>query len=131
MAADKAVWVGEILYVLIILVTKTSILLFYMRIFPSHNFHIWVKGALGFVILPSIIFMVLLFVQCMPVAYNWDKSIDSGKCLNMNAITYAHGGINIAQDLLILALPLPQLIPLKLKLSQKIGVFIMFQIGIL
>lgn len=129
--ANKAVWVAEILYVIIMLVTKASILLFYLRIFPSPKFHIWVKGALGFVILPSIIFLVLLFVQCMPVAYNWDKSIDNGKCLNMNAIIYAHGGVNIAQDVLILALPLPQLLQLKLKLNQKIGLFFMFQLGIL
>jgi len=65
------------------------------------------------------------------VQFNWDKSIDNAKCLDINALTYAHAAINIIQDFFILALPVPELLPLKLNLQQKIGLLVMFQVGIL
>ena len=87
--------------------------------------------ALGLVILPTFIILLLQLLQCLPVAYNWDKSIANAKCLNINALTYAHASINIAQDLVILALPIPELLPIKLNLQQKIGLIVMFQVGAL
>ncbi|KAK5045866.1 hypothetical protein LTR84_008959 [Exophiala bonariae] len=123
-------WVGETFYVLTLLLTKVSLLLFYLRIFPSRRFQIWGKLGLGFVILPATIIMLLQLLQCLPVQYNWDKTIHNPKCINVNALTYAHAGINIAQDFVILALPIPELLHLKLDLQQKIGLIVMFQVGI-
>jgi hypothetical protein len=132
LTTDYAVWVGESFYVLTLVLTKVSLLLFYLRIFfVSSRFQTWAKLALGFVILPGILILLLQLFQCLPVQFNWDKSIDNAKCLNINALTYAHAGINIAQDFVILALPIPELLPLKLNLQQKIGLIVMFQVGIL
>lgn len=114
-----------------LLLTKVSLLLFYLRAFPSQRFQTWGKLALGFVVLPGIVILLLQLLQCIPVEFNWDKSITNAKCLNVNALTYAHAGVNIAQDFLILALPIPELLPLQLNLQQKIGLFVMFQVGAL
>lgn len=128
---NDAVWVGETFYVLTLLLTKVSLILFYLRIFPSPRFQIWGKLGLGFVVLPAFIIMLLQLLQCLPVQYNWDKSIDNAKCIDVTALVYAHAGINIAQDFVILGLPIPELLQLKLDLQQKIGLIVMFQVGIL
>ncbi|KAJ9604560.1 hypothetical protein H2200_010673 [Cladophialophora chaetospira] len=122
-------WIDEIFYILALMLTKVSILLFYLRVFPSRGFQITGNSVLGFVALSGIVILLCQLLQCLPVRFNWDKSIRGAKCINVNALTYAHAGLNIFQDLLILALPIPWILRLKLQLSQKIGLVIMFQVG--
>ncbi|OCT45585.1 integral membrane protein [Cladophialophora carrionii] len=123
------VWVDEIFYIVILMLTKVSILLFYMRIFPSRGFQILCNTMLAFVVLSGVVVLLCQLLQCLPVRFNWDKSIRGAKCINVNALTYGHAGINIFQDVLILALPIPWIMRLKLELNQKIGLVIMFQVG--
>jgi hypothetical protein len=111
------------------MLTKVSILLFYMRVFPSRGFHMLCNTLLGFVVLAGTVILLCQLLQCLPVRFNWDKSIHNAKCINVNALTYAHAGINIFQDVLILALPIPWIMRLKLQPNQKIGLVIMFQVG--
>jgi hypothetical protein len=122
-------WIDETFYILILMLTKASILLFYMRIFPTTGFQYAAKGLLGFVLLSGTTILFVQLFQCMPIRFNWDKDV-KGHCINVNALTYAHGAINIFQDVLILALPIPWVLALKkLATSQKIGLVIMFQLG--
>ena len=86
---------------------------------------------IAFVVLSGVTILLCQILQCLPVQYNWDKSIKDAKCIDVNTLTYAHAGINIFQDVLILALPIPWLLRLKLELHQKIGLIIMFQVGAL
>jgi hypothetical protein len=123
------VWVDEIIYIVALMLTKVSILLFYMRVFPSRGFHMLCNTLLGFVVLAGTVILLCQLLQCLPVRFNWDKSIHNAKCINVNALTYAHAGINIFQDVLILALPIPWIMRLKLQPNQKIGLVIMFQVG--
>jgi hypothetical protein len=110
---------------------KISILLFYLRIFPGRAFRIATYTILGFVALSSIIVIFLQIFQCTPIAYNWDRSIKGGKCLNVNALTYSHAGMTIFQDFAILLLPIPELLGLKMEIKKKLGVIFIFQIGLL
>jgi len=75
----------------------------------------------------TIIFLMTVF-SCHPVAYFWDKDLH-GQCLNVNALAYANGGMSIAQDLIIIALPLPVLTKLNMSIKKKIGVGFMFTVG--
>lgn len=63
---------------------------------------------------------------CYPVSKYWDFTVQGGVCLDRNAITYANAGINIATDLILLAIPIPLLKNLQLPRRQKfilMGVF--------
>ena len=111
------------------MLTKVSILLFYLRVFPSRGFHITCNTVLGFVVLSGTVIVLCQLLQCLPVQYNWDKSIHHVKCINVNVLTYAHAALNIFQDVLILALPVPWILRLRLELNQKICLVIMFQVG--
>jgi hypothetical protein len=66
--------------------------------------------------------------SCHPVAYFWDRDLH-GQCLDVNALAYANSGMSIAQDLIIIALPLPVLTKLNMCMKKKIGVGFMFAIG--
>jgi hypothetical protein len=127
----EIVWVDESFYLVILLLTKVTILIFYLRIFPRRWFQVSAKLILVFVVLSGVVILLLQILQCLPVAYNWDKTISGAKCLNVNALTYTHAGITITQDLLILVLPLPELASLQLERNKKIGVILMFQVGAL
>lgn len=60
----------------------------------------------------------------------WDVP-DQRKCINLNAGVWVAAAINIALDLLVVALPVPQVRGLALPNKKKIQVTIMFSIGIL
>ena len=114
------VYVSESLYLMTLTITKMSILLFYLRIFPRQGFRIATYLILVFVALSGIVVLFLQIFQCRPIAYNWDRSIKGGKCLDVNALTYSHAGMTILQDFAILVLPIPELIRLKMEKRQKL-----------
>jgi hypothetical protein len=66
--------------------------------------------------------------SCHPVAYFWDRDLH-GQCLDVNALAYANSGMSIAQDLIVIALPLPVLTKLNMSMKKKIGVVFMFAVG--
>lgn len=125
------VYVDESLYLAVILLTKVSLLSFYLRIFPRRGFQNVTKVVLVFVICSGVIILFLQIFQCLPVAYNWDKSIPNGSCLSVNTLTYTHAAMSILQDVIILVLPVSELASLKLERKQKLGVFFVFQVGAL
>ena len=54
-----------------------------------------------------------------------------GRCINIYAMAWAHAIINIALDLWMLALPASQVWGLKMPFRRKLGVMVMFGLGIL
>lgn len=54
-----------------------------------------------------------------------------GRCINIYAMAWAHAIINIALDVWMLALPASQVWGLKMPLRRKLGVMVMFGLGIL
>ena len=74
-------------------------------------------------------FLIVTIFQCHPLSYAWNKNIHGGKCINFNSVTWANGAINIFQDLLIIALPIPEVRNLQLERKKKIGLYIMFGLG--
>lgn len=131
MLLRNIVYIDETLYLSVILLTKVSILLFYLRIFPRRGFQNIIKVMLVFVICSGVVLLFLQVFQCLPVAYNWDKSILDGRCLSINTLAYTHAGLSIVQDVIILVLPISELSALKLGKKQKLGVFFVFQVGAL
>jgi hypothetical protein len=92
-------------------------------------FQILTKLLIGEMILHTLAFALLIIFQCSPTAYAWDKTIHGGKCLNMNALTYAGAAFAAIHDILTLALPVNELRKLKLSRTKKIGVIAMFIVG--
>jgi hypothetical protein len=66
-------------------------------------------------------------LQCVPIAASWDNSIHA-QCINKGVFWIAFAIMNILTDVLVLALPIPQIFRLHLKLREKLmlsGVFLL------
>ncbi|KAJ0376987.1 hypothetical protein COL26b_004847 [Colletotrichum chrysophilum] len=76
------------------------------------------------------------FLQCRPLSLywtGWDKneSYKNERCLDFNRFILSNAIINIILDVWMLILPLTQLYKLNLILRKKIGVMLMFSVGLL
>jgi hypothetical protein len=130
----KLFYLAEVFYLAATILTKISILFFYLRVFTSLNFRriVWVVIATCALFFVSFIFPLIF--QCSPVSYAWTRwdGEHEGTCINIAAGVFAHAAMNMALDLIVLILPLPLLYKLQLTYSVmgKIRIFIMFSFGL-
>ncbi|UPL00705.1 hypothetical protein LCI18_011639 [Fusarium solani-melongenae] len=118
----------QILYILIQVSAKASLLAFYSRVFTGRTFRIAVWSAAAFLIGHGLIFLGLVIFQCSPIASVWNRNLES-KCLNLTAIGYAGAVFSIIEDIAILILPIPELLKLQLGGRKKAALLFMFSIG--
>lgn len=88
---------------------------------------------MALVVLPTIVLLILQILQCRPIHTIWDGWLTKEweeKCLDIEILAYVAGAFSIAQDLVLIILPMPWLIKLKISTKMKIGVMFMFSLGI-
>lgn len=121
----------EALYGVTLCLIKTSIVSFYLRIFgTSRNFRISAYVAIGILIAWAFSVILETFLLCRPLAYNWDTTID-GVCGERNKVYVSAGALNVITDFMVMALPVPHILSLQLKIKKKMGLILMFSLGIL
>lgn len=127
-------YLAEIFYLTTTILTKVSILFFYLRVFTNPTFRLVVWGIIATCMAFFVAFTFPLIFQCAPVSYAWTRwdGEHSGRCINIAAGIFSHAAINMALDLIVLALPLPLLYKLQLtySLRGKIHISIMFSFGL-
>lgn len=103
---------------------KTSILLFYQRIFPSRTFHWTVWGLIAFTASYSAASVFVNIFSCTPVQATWDLEFATavGICINRPVFYFAQAGLGILTDFATVIAPLPVMWGLQLGLKQKMGV---------
>lgn len=117
------------MYSIALFLTKVSILLLYLRLFPHPRFvkacwiTIAVMGAFLFWTIFGFMFM------CTPVNYFWNRSIE-GHCFNSKWVYFTNAPFNIITDFVLFGLPLPVLLELQLPRRQKISLIFLFGIGL-
>ncbi|KAK5164648.1 uncharacterized protein LTR77_009854 [Saxophila tyrrhenica] len=116
------------LWILVVNVTKASILTQYLRIFSSRVIRMCCIILL-LCLLPAVAWGVFggTFL-CSPVAKLWDPSME-GSCMSAVDYWYSVAGIDIGLDFLILLLPLPAIVRLRLPRKQKLGLVLVFLLG--
>ncbi|OBT68834.1 hypothetical protein VE03_02214 [Pseudogymnoascus sp. 23342-1-I1] len=120
---------SQIIYKVLLGCTKSSLLLFYMRIFVGKRFQMMCWACMAVVIAWSVGSTFATIFQCIPVAAFWDKSIKNPKCTDTDIFWVAYASINIITDFLILLLPLWEIRKLQLPLAQKISLMGIFTLG--
>lgn len=108
---------------------KVSFLCFYLRIFPNYKFR-----ALCFVTMTVIIsgtfgFIVATIFQCVPVQAYWHRDMRK-TCVNNTIFRWCWAGYNTLTDIFICLMPMPLLAKLQLDIVRKIGIMIMFSLGL-
>lgn len=108
---------------------KFSILAMFGSIFPQRGFRwcLWAVAAFmaGWVIVGT----VVSAVQCDPVEFNWDVTIPGGSCINFGLFATLQGVWNVITDFIILIMPIPLVLKLKLSSQKKALVILTFALG--
>ncbi|KAL4902753.1 hypothetical protein BDW74DRAFT_157519 [Aspergillus multicolor] len=129
-ALQKGLLANQILdFPFIVTPAKLSILLFYVRIFPTRSFRT-LSYAMGFLVLAHGIGVLFAAIfQCSPIQYIWDKSIPGGSCFNQQAFYRYVSPPNIATDAAILVMPMPLVWGLQTRWTQKLALTGVFMLG--
>lgn len=149
----KGSYAAELFYYINQATLKLSILALYWRVFSSANYiNISIKYIGGYVIiwfiasvsLPwyrkctrahdtnALLQFIVAALQCVPVQAIWDpvaKMEPGVRCVNLNAFFFGTSVPNIVADLVLVLLPTPQVLQLKITTTQKVFVIFFFLLG--
>jgi hypothetical protein len=121
---------GQTLFVLASSTVKMSILVSYFRIAPEKSlFRKLVWGTFALVFAAFVVFLVALWVQCIPISSYWELTADHRDCIPEGPPLVVQSTLNVVTDFMIYALPIPTLFSLSLPWNQRIGLIILFSVG--
>ncbi|KAF2732637.1 hypothetical protein EJ04DRAFT_578274 [Polyplosphaeria fusca] len=120
----------QVFYATTLALIKTSICLFYNRVFPLHKFRIFSYAVIACIVAWAVGIIFTAFFLCRPFAFNWNPTIPGGKCANQPVTYIVIGVLDLVIDLMILALPLPMIWGLQMRLANKVVLFAIFGVGI-
>ncbi|KAL5046511.1 hypothetical protein BDW71DRAFT_197459 [Aspergillus fruticulosus] len=111
---------------------KLSILFFYLRIFTTPRFRRITYTIISMCSVYALASVVTSILGCTPPSYFWSRfdGVSTGSCISHTGFKVMPP-INIALDVVVMALPLPLLARLNLPLQKKIRVLSMFSVGAL
>jgi hypothetical protein len=119
----------SIIYTLLLITSKVSILLLYARLFPVQKFLWAIKGLGALLGCHGVLFVLLIAMQCLPVYAIWDRYVTDRKCIDVTAVAYTSGALSILADIAILLLPIPQVWKLKIDRRRQLELIAIFSIG--
>ncbi|PHH76246.1 hypothetical protein CDD80_1695 [Ophiocordyceps camponoti-rufipedis] len=122
-------------YIIMTIVAKAAINFFYLSIFPGERTRLLLWCTAVFILSFGMASLLVGIFQCRPVAFYWKmyrpkQDAKAGSCVNIHVATYVNGGINIALNIWLIMVPLVIIGKLELHWKKKLGVIIMFLIGV-
>jgi uncharacterized BrkB/YihY/UPF0761 family membrane protein len=128
-------YVSEVVYGIMILILKTSILIQYRRIFtPARRTDLmfWGTHCLNAVIIVYYITMMFMTIfQCQPRQKAWDPLVPGGHCIKNISNLISSGYLNVISNFTILLLPHGVIWRLHIPLRRKVAVSGIFLVGLL
>ncbi|OAA62549.1 major facilitator superfamily transporter monosaccharide [Niveomyces insectorum RCEF 264] len=126
----RSEYVFSILYNPALMATKTSILIFYLRLSKNTQqlLRLGSYAVLAIVNIAGIVLTFLNIFQCRPVSTAFDQV--NGRCIPLLTEFICSAPVNIVTDLAILALPIPVLTSMRLPRRQKTILVLTFGLGI-
>ncbi|KKA29028.1 hypothetical protein TD95_004044 [Thielaviopsis punctulata] len=114
-----------------LMATKTSILMFYLRLSKNTNAVLRLASWVVLVIvnLAGAVLTLMNIFQCRPIRAGWGPWEEGAKCIPLLTEFICAAPVNVITDLAILVLPLPVLTGMKLPLRQKIILVGTFLLG--
>ncbi|KAL7943963.1 hypothetical protein V8C42DRAFT_358684 [Trichoderma barbatum] len=127
--AFKWFFVAQILYKVTTCLTKMSLGMLYLRIFPDRKFRIAVISVMVVTGAYTFAAVLLTIFACKPIDKSWNKALP-GVCVNSISIWYSTSVLNIVTDVLIIGLPINEIRRLQLPLVKKLLLCALFSLGI-
>lgn len=125
----QTLFATEFMYGLLVPLAKTPIFLLYLRLFRVHRwFRITTYVLIAYVWAWGISETMVSVVQCRPIAYQWNKTIE-GSCIDQ--LTYYRWVRvpNAIHDVVMLVMPAPVVWRLKIDIRRKVALTSVFLIG--
>ncbi|KAH6657724.1 hypothetical protein BKA67DRAFT_556147 [Truncatella angustata] len=128
-----SVWIIQRLYPPAHLFIKTSILLWYCRIFRTPGFKRAAWIIWGYTLLWSIHAQLASLLECLPPAYFYDRDIPGGHCVPnpLINISLTESVLNTLGDVAIFIMPMPMLKNLHVNEHKRMALYIIFAVGLL
>jgi hypothetical protein len=128
----KVVFASEIVFAASLGLVKISILLGYHELFFVL---VWIKRFIWFMVVVCVLLLVMntvgLFVICSPVEENYGPGANGRCLLSRSSGASLSTIINIVVDIVLVVIPSCVVWTLKINMLRKIGVSIMFGLGLL
>ncbi|KAJ5081861.1 hypothetical protein NUU61_010125 [Penicillium alfredii] len=118
----KLLFAQVIIYASTVTCTKTSIVLFYRRIF---NLRYSLYAAMFFILGYFVAVVITIAAACRPFPFCWEHYINpqaSGTCIDVSEFLFASGIASVLIDALILCVPAPIIWKLQMPKSQRLAV---------
>ncbi|KAK4162595.1 major facilitator superfamily domain-containing protein [Cladorrhinum sp. PSN259] len=125
-------YVFSILYNPALMATKSSVLVFYLRLAKNTQKILRMASwaVLGVVNVAGVILTFMNIFQCTPINAAWDITVRPIRCIPLLTEFICSAPVNVTTDLAILALPIPVLTSMRLPQKQKTILVITFALGI-
>ncbi len=125
----KFLVVNPLVYLPAVTLPKLAMLAIYLRVFTHRPDRI-ACYVLGAVLTASWLANTIVgFIDCIPLAYLWDKTIPGGRCIDTNSWFIWASLVNIITDVAMLLLPLPSVWQMHTSTNVKIGLTVTFATG--
>jgi len=125
--ALKYFFIAQAPYKITVGLNKIAIVLLYLRIFISRSFRITAFTVLFIVAAWTIATVGATIGQCVPIQGAWNKTTKA-TCINSDVFWVAYAVGNIITDAIVLVLPIPSVLSLKLNRRDKVllcGIFLL------
>ncbi|KAI0144075.1 MFS general substrate transporter [Hypoxylon sp. NC0597] len=124
-------YVFSILYNPALMATKTSVLIFYLRLSKNTQkvLRLASWAVLGLVNVAGVVLTLISIFQCRPLSASYDPLVVPTYCIPILTQFICSAPINVVTDLAILALPLPVLTSMRLPRRQKVILIFTFALG--
>ncbi|RJE18617.1 integral membrane protein [Aspergillus sclerotialis] len=130
--AYKRFYAYVLVYKIQISLAKISVCLFLLRIFRSTTFRYITYTMMGINTAIAIAWVFGDAFRCQPIHLAWTgwENAEPGKCINFNQSTIANAFVNIIVDAAMVVMPMYEVTKLSLSIRKKLGVILMFAVGL-
>lgn len=112
--------------------TKGAMLCFYLRFATSRWFRILCWLTIGYVACTMGAVLLVNMFGCTPLSGGWDRSpANPSVCVTDSAFYFYSKASNMMTDIVLLVLPIPVLVRLRLGWKVKVSLVAMFSMGFL
>lgn len=119
----------SLLYFFLVNIPKLAILALYRRLFPQRSMHIIIWILVGILCSTSMATIIAALAACTPFEANYDPALPGAVCINKEALYVWSSIPNILTDVVILCLPIPTLLKLKVTTRVKWALVFTFLVG--
>ncbi|KAF7589722.1 hypothetical protein BBP40_003920 [Aspergillus hancockii] len=121
-----------VMYKTQISLAKISVCLFLLRIFQSPLFRYTTYTIIGLNAAIAITWVLTDTLRCIPVHLAWDQweTKEQGRCVDFILVTFVNAFVNIGVDTIMVLMPVYEVLKLNLSSRKKLGVSVMFAMGL-